>query len=198
MAATKLLLTTGVVYLQGGALTISGPLTVSTGPLTITSGQFLAANGTAAAPGFAFASETRAGMWTDGSDVFIGTGTGTSGSIGIYTRGTLNWVINNGLISDQGGNGISPRYVQFSGASSAYLRGGSGDGLLNIVNAANTIGFGLDAATDAIMKVRTRAHSGYATVDALGYKVSGAAGASFGPGLPTSITVVNGLITAIS
>ena len=35
-------------------------------------------------------------------------------------------------------------------------------------------------------------------VDAPAYAVAGAAGASFGPGLPTSITVVNGIVTAIS
>lgn len=34
--------------------------------------------------------------------------------------------------------------------------------------------------------------------DAVSYSVGGAAGANFGPGLPTSITVVNGLITAAS
>lgn len=35
-------------------------------------------------------------------------------------------------------------------------------------------------------------------VDAPAYAVAGGAGASFGPGLPTSITVVNGIVTAIS
>ena len=35
-------------------------------------------------------------------------------------------------------------------------------------------------------------------LDCPSYAVGGAAGASFGPGLPTSITVVNGIITAIS
>lgn len=36
------------------------------------------------------------------------------------------------------------------------------------------------------------------SIDSSAYKVGGVAGASFGPGLPTSITVVNGIITAIS
>lgn len=40
--------------------------------------------------------------------------------------------------------------------------------------------------------------TGRATLDAAGYQVGGVAGASFGPGAVTSITVVNGLITAIS
>lgn len=40
--------------------------------------------------------------------------------------------------------------------------------------------------------------TGRATLDALGYQVGGVAGANFGPASPTSITVVNGIITAIS
>ena len=36
------------------------------------------------------------------------------------------------------------------------------------------------------------------SVDATAYKVGGAAGVDFGPGLPTSITVVKGIVTAIS
>ncbi len=52
--------------------------------------------------------------------------------------------------------------------------------------------------TDAVLKVRTMAHGAYATVDALGYSVGGVAGASKGAGAVTSITVVNGLVTAIS
>ena len=41
------------------------------------------------------------------------------------------------------------------------------------------------------------AGAGYGTLDAAGFKVSGVAGANF-TGLPTSITVVNGIITAAS
>lgn len=44
----------------------------------------------------------------------------------------------------------------------------------------------------------TNGSSGYGAIDASAYKVSGTAGADFGPGLPTSITVVKGIITAIS
>lgn len=69
---------------------------------------------------------------------------------------------------------------------------------LNIENNAGSAGFGFDVATDAVMKVRTRAQTGYATVDALGYRASGVAGVSFGPGPVSSITVVNGIVTAIS
>jgi hypothetical protein len=49
------------------------------------------------------------------------------------------------------------------------------DGQVNVKNNGNTSGVGLDVATDAVLKVRTRAQTGYATVDALGYRVSGVA-----------------------
>ena len=47
------------------------------------------------------------------------------------------------------------------------------DGQVNILVAAETAGVGLDFATDAVLKVRTRAQTGYATVDALAYNASG-------------------------
>jgi hypothetical protein len=72
------------------------------------------------------------------------------------------------------------------------------NGQVNILNNAETAGVGIDIATDAVLKIRTRAQSAYATVDALGYQASGVAGVSFGPGAVTSITVVNGIVTAIS
>lgn len=81
--------------------------------------------------------------------------------------------------------------------SSTRLTGVS-DGKIIMQNDATTSGAGFDVTTDAVLKLRTRAHTGYATLDCLGLKASGAAGASFGPGLPTSITVVNGIVTAIS
>ena len=73
------------------------------------------------------------------------------------------------------------------------------DGQMNVVTSGLTTGAGFDVSTQSVLKVRTVAQTGYATVDALGYKVSGTAGvASFGPAGVVSITVVNGLITAIS
>jgi hypothetical protein len=72
------------------------------------------------------------------------------------------------------------------------------DGQLNVTNNAATAGVGMDVATDAVLKVRTRAQSAYGTVDCLGLKASGAAGASFGPAAVASITVVNGIVTACS
>ncbi len=72
------------------------------------------------------------------------------------------------------------------------------DGQLNFTTNAISAGVGLDVTTDALLKVRTRAQTGYATIDCLGLKASGAAGATYGPGVVTSITVVNGIVTACS
>jgi hypothetical protein len=72
------------------------------------------------------------------------------------------------------------------------------DGQFVFRNNGDSAGIGLDFATDSILKVRNRAHSGYATLDAFAYRASGVAGVSFGPAQPNSITTVNGIVTAIS
>lgn len=72
------------------------------------------------------------------------------------------------------------------------------DSQWNLTKNDASAGVGLDVSTDAVMKVRVRAQNAYATIDCLGIKSSGGAPPSFGPGLPTSITVVNGIVTAIS
>jgi hypothetical protein len=67
-----------------------------------------------------------------------------------------------------------------------------------MVASSGTAGIGFDVTTDSTLKVRTRAQTGYATVDALGYSVSGTPGASRGAGAVVSLTVVNGIVTAIT
>ena len=72
-------------------------------------------------------------------------------------------------------------------------------GQINFLTTSGTVGVGFDFATDGVFKVRTRAQSAYATVDALGYSASGVAGVTtFGPAAVVSITVKGGIITAIS
>lgn len=56
---------------------------------------------------------------------------------------------------------------------------------------------GMLRSAAGVLKI-TNGSTGYGTVDASAFKVSGTAGVSFGPGLPVSITVVNGIITAAS
>jgi hypothetical protein len=70
---------------------------------------------------------------------------------------------------------------------------------MNLTNNGSSAGVGFDVTTDGLLLLRTRAQTGYATFDALGYKVSGVAGvATFGPAAVASITVAGGIITAIS
>lgn len=113
----------------------------------------------------------------------------------VTTAGQLN--------ANSFGSVISVGDVRAGAANAFYWNTASqmtspANGQLNFINSSNTAGVGFDFATDAVLKLRTRAQSAYATLDVLGLKASGVAGASFGPGLPTSITVVNGIITAIS
>lgn len=65
------------------------------------------------------------------------------------------------------------------------------NGQMNITNQAATAGVGLDVVTDGTLKVRTRAQSGYATVDALAYQINGAGNA-------TSVNKIIKTVTAIA
>lgn len=53
------------------------------------------------------------------------------------------------------------------------------DGQINFTNAAATSGAGFDVTSDGVLSIRTRAQSGYATVNALAYQTSGTAGVGF-------------------
>ncbi len=73
------------------------------------------------------------------------------------------------------------------------------NGQLNVTNQAVDTGVGLDFSTDALLKLRTRAQSGYATLDLLGLKSSGTPGASCNvTGATATLTVVNGIVTSCS
>lgn len=72
------------------------------------------------------------------------------------------------------------------------------DAEMNFLNNAQTSGFGVQMGTDGTMIVANRAQNAYGFVDAK-YKAEGTAGvATFGPSAVASITVKDGIITAIS
>jgi hypothetical protein len=127
---------------------------------------------------------------------------GTTSSFPALRRGSNTVEV---VLADQSAfASISVNTLQMQAAGNAFwlnrtILSSPADAQMNVTNFASSAGFGVDVSTDATVKIRTRAQTGYATVDALGYKVSGVAGvASFGPSAVASITVVNGLITAIS
>ena len=136
-------------------------------------------DGTSALPALSFSSEPTLGFWR-------------SSAATVTLQGNLAVTASMVATGAAGGN-------KFALGIGTLLNGvGLADGQANITNNASSAGTGLDVTTDAVLKVRTRAQSAYATVDALGYKVSGAAGANFGPSAVASLTVVNGLVTAAS
>lgn len=84
------------------------------------------------------------------------------------------------------------------GWTSRSLLSSPADAQANLTNAAAGAGIGFDVSTDAVLKIRTRAQSGYGTVDCLGLKSSGSAGASGTGTVLTQLTVVNGIVTSIT
>jgi hypothetical protein len=136
-------------------------------------------------------------------------------TLGPTTGVTLRWATdgllevrnfaNSGVAGITAGNVTANNFL--AGAASSTLQSGStgrirwesstvlmapANGQMNLYPNAETTGVGLDFATDAILKVRTRAQTGYATVDALAYQVSGVAGATGA----TCSAFVGGLCTA--
>jgi hypothetical protein len=140
------------------------------------------ADGTGVAPSIAFASEPTLGIYRSQAGVINVTGGALVCASSITSGGNMFPALTSSVIW---------------GATRNRLNAPA-DGQMNLTNLAQTAGFGFDCLTDAVLKVRTRAQTGYATVDALGYRASGAAGVSFGPAAVASITVVNGIVTAIS
>lgn len=69
---------------------------------------------------------------------------------------------------------------------------------LNLTNFAGSAGIGFDVSTDAVLKIRTRAQTGYGTIDCLGLKASGTAGFNGTVGPVATITVVNGIVTNVA
>ena len=84
---------------------------------------------------------------------------GSDGQVYILT----NAQVTNDVIIGLGASGIV-----WNAQAKIYSPGTS---QLNFTDTGKVAGIGVDVATDAVLKVRTRAQTGYATVDALLYKV---------------------------
>lgn len=77
--------------------------------------------------------------------------------------------------------------VNWYDTNDVFLARGGGAGRLNLT--ATTNGVGLDVATDAVLKVRTRAHTGDASVSALLFQTMTAIVAAGGGAAPTFTTI---------
>lgn len=133
------------------------------------------------------------------SITILGPGTGA-----VLTNGSTN-VLNlaGGLVAtaqlSAGTNVTVPATGSYQMTSAGFLGGNSVDGQFLLRNQAVTAGVGFDVATDATLKVRTRALADTAIVDASRFQAGGTGGVvTFGPAAVVSITVKGGIITAIS
>lgn len=106
------------------------------------------------------------------------------------------------------------QWINSAGAGGLDLAAGHASGVITFwtngaerlrITAAGLLTFGGTSnafpalkRSSADVQVRLADDSAYATLDCLGLMASGAAGASFGPAAVASITVVNGIVTAIS
>lgn len=148
-------------------------------------------DGVLAAPALSFAAAPGTGIYRVGANTI---GFVPSGSTAVISMDLVTL----GLPSSTAVAWTNNATVGYTGQDTFLIRGG-GAALLNFGNSVTpTVGVGFDFATNAVLKLRTLAQTGYATLDVLGLKASGAAGANFGPAGIVSITVVNGIVTAAS
>lgn len=87
-------------------------------------------------------------------------------------------------------------FIKNSAGNGVTISTFSGSGLIRILStAAGNHGFGLHAGTTDTMVVASENNGAYGTVDALGLKASGTAGASCNITVLTHLTIVNGIVT---
>lgn len=97
--------------------------------------------------------------------------TGVSNGFGIGGTGTSTVVFASDgggyLYTDPGSVTINSAVLKFAAATvTQFAIGGIGvSGQATLLNGAQTAGIGIDVATDATLKIRTRAQTGYGTVD---------------------------------
>jgi hypothetical protein len=163
------------------------------GSNTTVTGALLLADGTPAAPSLAYASQPGLGWMKAASGVMDFMSPSYSVSIPMFRLA--------GSVGPTIASNIALLFVSSGGAAGTptFSMRSPGAGQLNyFTTTAETTGVGIDVATDATLKIRTRAQTGYATTDTLGLKSSASAGASFGPSAVASLTTVNGIVTAAS
>ena len=203
-----------------GALLNSTNGAASTPSLLLSGTPFTGGSGTTTKPlvNIETAGATSTGWSTSGTMLGVNAPSGFAGNLADWqiNGASVAYVYSGGLVSSvvsAVGNlslgaqlGSGGAYVTLSSNnpsagrwtymdSEIYMSGGYGAKFANARNDAPNCGIKWGAA--GVVKI-TDASTGRGTLDAAGYQVGGVAGANFGPGPATSITVVNGIITAIS
>lgn len=164
---------TGIASYTGGDLLYASGAATLAKLAAVATGYVLASAGVSVAPG-----------WANNLTLF---------SLTLTSSLTVSDVFNTGTTGYRAAN------AAFFYWSTRAAMTSPADAQINLTNNAASVGIGLDFTVDAVLKVRTRAQSAYAQVDALGYSTGGVAGVTtFGPAAVASITVKGGIITAIS
>ena len=116
---------------------------------------------------------TPSGLFKFGSSL---NGSGTTYPATLSSAGvlTISSTLNSGTLNSSGALIVAAAQAMQFGVTRSYLTAPA-DAQFNIQNAAGTAGIGFDISTDSLVKIRTRAQSGYGTVDALAYNASGTA-----------------------
>ena len=217
--ASSLLLTAGAIVIGGGAATAPYTSSKLTESATAGAGLTIAA-GTATT---AVSPLTITQTWNDAGTTFDGivldvtnTASGSSSTLFNFKVGgvsQLRYQRNNGALVFATGNisGLTSLslyntgYYEWTGR--CYIDSGTTANIALHDNAGTSFGLlqfgGTSSSFPAIkrstttLQARLADDSAYATFDGK-FAASGAAGANFGPGVVTSITVVDGIVTAIS
>lgn len=174
---------TGIASYTVGDLLYASAAAVLSKLADVAVGSVLASGGVGVAPAWS-ATPTLTSL------TILGPGAGAT----LTNPSTNLWSLNGNFAAGQ----VQVGSGSYIGIVSRGWWSGSADGKLILENNGLTSGFGVDLTTDSLFKLRTRAHTGYATLDCLGLKASGVAGASFGPAAVVTLTVVNGIVTAVT
>lgn len=210
-AAAQAALLTALLAKAGGTMTgalINSANGAASAPaVSVTGAPFSGGSASTTKPLYLIetAGATSAAWNTNGTMFGINAPSGFAGSLcSFQLNGSERLSIKNDGSID---NRTLTSYV-LTGNSSAWMGEFGGAAGVSITSAgqyyfssSNVVGGSRDAGLvrtgSAALKV-TNGTTGRGSLDASAYLVGGVAGANFGPGLPTSITVVNGIITAAS
>lgn len=152
-------------------------------------------SGTTASPSYAFSSEPSSGWYRKAAGNIalsvLGVDRINADPTSSFVRGPDGGAY---FIVTGGGSGVAVNSCPFvfsNGGTPKFIFGqvGATDAQVTITNGSATTGVGLDVSTDALLKIRTRAQTGDASVSALLLQVMTAIVAAGGGAAPTFTTI---------